>query len=98
MAETADQAIAARRAELLAEVQLERQAKIDAARSKEETRLSEARELKDLVRENERKVAEESKRRADEERRRKREREDELERVRVEQRRRLEAAASSSSV
>lgn len=57
VAAAAKEAVTTRRAQLLGEVAAEREALISEARRKEEERLSEMRRLKDIVRENERKVA-----------------------------------------
>ena len=95
--EAVEKATAERRATLLAQIDDERKAAIAKERSKEERRLSEERRLVDIVKENERAVAEEARRRVDKDRRSQRERQEELARFSLEHKRRIEAAVSDPS-
>ena len=92
----AENTVAARRSALLDEVATVRAEKIANARRDEESRLSEQQRLKDIVRENERRVSEEAKRRAEEERRRNRERQQELSKLQLERKRTLEVVAAAA--
>ena len=74
-------------AELLAEVEADRQGQIHAAYAEEESTLSEAQRVKDIIKDNERKVLEEARRRAEQEKRSRQEREQELARLRLEHQR-----------
>ena len=87
IAEKAEAAIQARSEALKAEVDEERESAITAARRKEEERLSELKQLQNILKENASKVAAETLRREEEEKRAKREREAELVRLREEQKR-----------
>ncbi|KAL3923074.1 MAG: hypothetical protein SGPRY_004339 [Prymnesium sp.] len=86
----AEERIEARRKELLAQVQKERDDAVTSARKQEEERLSRQQELQNILKENASKVAAEAKKREEEEKHAKREREAELLRIR-EERKRLRA-------
>ena len=89
IATQADEAVQRKRAEELDAIEDDRREKVQAAKRKEEERLSEARLLKDILEENARKVHAETRRREEEEKRTRREREAELMRLDVERQRKL---------